>query len=123
MATREIRELIRKVEAQEPRKNVQKFIAQLKEILDRNAPRSLADMTFDEREECRGMWADVYRPEYEYTHQCVIDAPNYDWDNGLSRVLWVGDGFYTPCQEDVTPRFDLKRAWQSDRQPEEKDEE
>lgn len=119
----EIRVLIREVEQKNPRKNVLRFIDKLNDILDLYAPRTLSDMSFDQRNACTGMWADVYRPEYGYVITCVVDNPNFDWDENLARVLWVGDDFFNAAHENVTPRFDLKRAWNADRQPEEKDEE
>ena len=120
---KEIRALIREVELKNPRKNVLRFIDKLNGILELYAPRPLADMSFDQRNACAGMWADVYRPESDYVITCVVDNPNFDWDEKLARILWVGDGFFNAAHENVIPRFDLKRAWNADRQPEEKDEE
>lgn len=78
--------------------------------------RTLADMTPQEREDCRGMWCDYTDPAEK--HFRVI----YRHDkNGLSSVqdpkktdgstdTWV----MTRC---LIPRFDLPRAWGADGEP------
>ena len=75
-------------------------------------PKTLADMTAEERAECVGMWANVEDDyisviaEVNGTGTCVIVCP----------VRQGCDATYPNNM--VTPRFDLPRAWTPDGEPE-----
>ena len=73
--------------------------------------KTLADMAAEERAECVGMWADT-------TSQglgVIVNATKLSdcW------VLYPGDGgsVATCRNKEVTPRFDLPRAWTPDGEP------
>lgn len=75
---------------------------------------TLADMTPRERASCRGMWCD--HPSNVEGKLAIIYEIDEDGDPMLLRfdVRHEVLGF---AAEDVTPRFDLPRAWQADGTP------
>ena len=76
--------------------------------------RTLADMTPEERASCRGMWCD--HPSNVEGKLAIIYEIDGDGDPMLLRfdVRHEVLGF---AAEDVTPRFDLPRAWTPNGQP------
>lgn len=76
-------------------------------------PRTLADMTPEERDQCRGMWADDSSAPRNQVIICEIITPN------LIRCICPTQHEYVLGfpSEDLTPRFDLPRAWNSDGTP------
>lgn len=72
-------------------------------------PKTLADMTPEERAECDGMWA-----TYLGVKTGVIL-----WSNNRSAYILFPDGRreQTCKNRDVIPRFDLPRAWEPDGTP------
>lgn len=76
-------------------------------------PRTLADMTPEEREQCRGMWADDSSAPRNQVIICEIITPN------LIRCICPTQHEYVLGfpSEDITPRFDLPRAWNPDGTP------
>ena len=72
-------------------------------------PKTLADMTPEEREQCQGMWATCLA----VTEGIIM------WSNSKSAYMTI------PSQgreqtfklHNVTPRFDLPRAWTPDGEP------
>lgn len=73
------------------------------------APPTLADMTANERTECRRMQADVKG----YEHRAVIIQPYLS--NGTARVMWETLRIEAVPWENITPRPDLPRfVWPGD---------
>lgn len=76
---------------------------------------TLADLTPQERTQCRGMWCDFPDPD-ERTNLAIYvgDSPNHQ---GFCELIHEGQiGTFT-IPENLTPRPDLPRAWQADGQP------
>ncbi|HHK7182605.1 hypothetical protein ACTQX1_08250 [Collinsella bouchesdurhonensis] len=78
-------------------------------------PRTLADMTSEELEQCRGMWCDLsieawivvsayYSEQYKQTLVVLLDPVDGELLEGVPATA-------------VTPRFDLPRAWTPDGTP------
>lgn len=73
---------------------------------------TLADMTPDERDECRGMQCDVEDGET----RAVITVP--DWGDGHAAILNRWGGVSYRAHDAVTPRPDLPRLeWPGDKKP------
>lgn len=68
---------------------------------------TLADLTPEERAQCRGMWVSYQTPVGE--HQAIYEAGSTLFEPGYGR-------FKIPL-EHITPRDDLPRAWTPDGQP------
>lgn len=77
--------------------------------------RTLADMTPEERDQCRGMWCDLsieawivvsayYSEQYKQTLVVLLDPVDGELLEGVPATA-------------VTPRFDLPRAWNPDGTP------
>ncbi|WP_426707557.1 hypothetical protein ACEN2D_02280 [Corynebacterium auriscanis] len=75
-------------------------------------PKTLADMTVEERAECVGMWC-----EYLVDGQRHIGVL-LNWNYGLP-VIYVPSSRAKESAESrkVTPRFDVPRAWSPDGTP------
>lgn len=69
--------------------------------------RTLADMTEQERTQCRGMWCDYQTPMGEHT--AIYEGGN--------TLFEPGYGLFTVPLHHITPRFKLPRAWQADGKP------
>ena len=73
---------------------------------------TLADMTPEERAECRWMQADVKG----YESRVVIVNPF--WEDGLARVMWLHTRMNPVSWKSVTPRPDLPRLeWPGTERP------
>lgn len=78
-------------------------------------PKTLADMTTQEREECRGMWCDFPDPnERTYLAIYIGESTNND---GFCEIIHEGEIGYITIPETLTPRPDLPRAWTPDGTP------
>ena len=76
------------------------------------APRTLADMTREERAECRRMQAEVKG----YEDRAVIIQPY--WKDGSARVMWATSRVEAVSWAHITPRPDLPRlTWPGEQQP------
>lgn len=69
--------------------------------------RTLADMTPQERSQCRGMWVTYQSPMGE--HQAIYEAG--------STLLEPGYGRFKIPLKNITPCYDLPRAWTPDGDP------
>ena len=69
--------------------------------------KTFADMTPDERVECRGMWVSYGTPLGD--HLAIYEAG--------STLLEPGYGRFKRPLETITPRPDLPRAWNPDGTP------
>ena len=78
-------------------------------------PRTLADMTPEERAQCHGMWCDVVRHDKPAVlHDCFFPSPGRHG----AGLYSPSDGLYFySAAKNVTPRFDLPRAWNADGTP------
>lgn len=75
--------------------------------------RTLADMTSQERANCRGMWCETAMSKALFIYMAD------DQDNEEKAVVVNPKSQFrtvTPLRA-LTPRFDLPRAWQADGQP------
>ncbi|TRX42501.1 hypothetical protein [Corynebacterium guaraldiae] len=68
---------------------------------------TLADLTPEERAQCRGMWVTYQTPMGE--HQAIY--------GGNSVLFEPGYGLFTIPLQRITPRLDLPRAWTPDGTP------
>ena len=68
---------------------------------------TLADLTPEERAQCRGMWVTYQTPMGE--HQAIYE--------GNSVLFEPGYGLFTIPLHRITPRYDLPRAWAPDGAP------
>ena len=68
---------------------------------------ALADLTPEERAQCRGMWVTYQTPMGE--HQAIYE--------GNSVLFEPGYGLFTIPLHRITPRDDLPRAWAPDGTP------
>lgn len=67
-----------------------------------------------------GMWADVWYEKYSEYRLRVIVSSNWDDNEGTSLVYWPGnnwDATEEVSRDDIYPRYDLQRAWDSEGQP------
>lgn len=71
-------------------------------------PRTLADMTPEERDECIGMWCDV--PEWDTPAVLMGEFTNDDGER-VAVIIRPAWGVDCPFISDVTPRPNLPRAW------------
>lgn len=80
--------------------------------------KTLADMTPEERAECVGMWASHQGHEVK-NEPCGNLGVVSEIDNGLAWISFPKENAetYPFSFEDVTPRFDLPRAWMPDGEP------
>lgn len=76
---------------------------------------TLADLTPEERAQCRGMWCDFPDPD-ERTNLAIYvgDSPNHQ---GFCELIHEGQLGTLTIPENLTPRLDLPRAWSPDGQP------
>lgn len=82
--------------------------------------RTLADMTPEEREQCRGMWCEYH------TLRDGVELLIYRWEkDGMASVHdpKIGDGRTNQfvMVRRLIPRFDMPRAWEPDGTPVEMD--
>lgn len=75
---------------------------------------TLADMTPEERAQCRGMWATVDTERYIAVIVRTYAAEDVQYAQMLCPEL---NDYYTTSLISVTPRPDLPRAWQADGTP------
>lgn len=77
--------------------------------------KTLADMTTEERTQCRGMWCDFPDPD-ERTNLAIYvgDSPN---NQGFCELIHEGQLGTITIPENLTPLPDLPRAWNPDGTP------
>lgn len=77
--------------------------------------KTLADMTTEERTQCRGMWCDFPSPD-ERTNLAIYvgDSPKHQ---GFCELIHEGQLGTITIPENLTPRPDIPRAWHADGQP------
>ena len=75
--------------------------------------RTLADMTPEERAQCRGMWCDTPKGLFILLAPMFPDCEAFGWELLIPSAGMKID--YLP--EKVTPRPDLPRAWAPDGTP------
>lgn len=76
---------------------------------------TLADLTPEERAQCKGMWCDFPDPD-ERTNLAIYvgDSPN---NQGFCELIHEGQLGTLTIPENLTPRYDLPRAWAPDGTP------
>lgn len=76
---------------------------------------TLADLTPEERAQCKGMWCDFPDPD-ERTNLAIYvgDSPN---NQGFCELIHEGQLGTLTIPENLTPRYDLPRAWRSNGTP------
>lgn len=81
--------------------------------------KTLADMTEEERAECVGMWCDFEAtPNYVITTVIIKAGNDYDAEFAHEYEVFntvLGHELVQP--EQITPRYDIPRAWQADGTP------
>lgn len=77
--------------------------------------RTLADMTEEERGQCRGMWCDFPDPD-ERTNLAIYVGDSLK-HQGFCELIHEGQLGTLTIPENLTPRPDLPRAWQADGTP------
>lgn len=74
---------------------------------------TLADMTPEERAQCRGLWCDTPKGQFILLAPMFRDQEDFGW-----QLLVPSEGMKIDYQlEHITPRPDLPRAWQADGTP------
>ena len=78
-------------------------------------PKTLADMTAEEREECVGMWCDNLVSTADTPQPVVLACVQGEW----CWILHTGLHGEWSCFSlgSVSPRFDLPRVWTPDGEP------
>lgn len=81
--------------------------------------RTLADMTEEERAECRGMWCETTYGMAQGMRLFCGEGLDQFMNRGIvaKMISPNREGFGFVPFSDVTPRFDLPRAWQADGTP------
>lgn len=74
--------------------------------------KTFADMTPEERADCVGMWCDIETPMG--TETVIYDQSR--WTKGPT-LFEPEFGHFDVDLSDITPRFDLPRAWMPDDKP------
>lgn len=77
--------------------------------------KTLADMTPEERAQCRGMWCDFPDPDERTNLAIYVDDSLKH--QGFCELIHEGQLGRLTIPENLTPRFDLPRAWMPDGQP------
>lgn len=81
--------------------------------------KTLADMPEEERAECVGMWCD-FEPTPNYVITTVIIKAGNDYDAEFADEYEVFNtvlGHELAQPEQITPRYDIPRAWAADGTP------
>lgn len=78
--------------------------------------KTLADMTPKQRQQCVGMWCE-YTPKTD-TYLAIIAWVH---DTGAT-IIWPDSDGFLAIDTNLTPRFDLPRAWNPDGTPPKGDE-
>lgn len=76
---------------------------------------TLADLTPEERAQCRGMWCDFPDPD-ERTNLAIYVGDSLR-NQGFCELIHEGQIGTLTIPENLTPRYDLLRAWQADGTP------
>lgn len=76
---------------------------------------TFADMTPQERAQCRGMWCDFPDPDERTNLAIYVDDSLKH--QGFCELIHEGQLGRLTIPENLTPRFDLPRAWNPDGQP------
>ena len=77
--------------------------------------RPLADMTEEERAECRGQWCDFPDPD-ERTNLAIYVGDSLK-HQGFCELIHEGQLGRLTIPENLTPRHDMPRAWGADGTP------
>lgn len=77
--------------------------------------KTLADMTPEERAQCRGMWCDFPDPDERTNLAIYVDDSLKH--QGFCELIHEGQLGRLTIPENLIPRFDLPRAWQVDGTP------
>lgn len=77
--------------------------------------KTLADMTAEERAQCRGMWCDFPDPD-ERTNLAIYVGDSLK-HHGFCELIHEGQLGTLTIPETLTPRFDLPRVWTPDGEP------
>ena len=77
--------------------------------------RTLADMTTQERAQCRGMWCDFPDPD-ERTNLAIYVGDSLK-HQGFCELIHEGQLGTLTIPENLTPRPELPRAWNPDGTP------
>ena len=77
--------------------------------------KTLADMTPQERAQCRGMWCDFPDPD-ERTNLAIYVGDSLK-HHGFCELVHEGQLGTLTIPENLAPRPDLPRAWQADGTP------
>lgn len=77
--------------------------------------RTLADMTPQERAQCRGMWCDFPDPDERTNLAIYVDDSLKH--QGFCELIHEGQLGTLTIPENLTPRPDLPRAWAPDGTP------
>lgn len=77
--------------------------------------RTLADMTPEQRDACRGMWCDFPDPD-ERTNLAIYVGDSRT-HIGFCELIHEGEIGTLTLLHNLTPRFDLPRAWPPDGTP------
>lgn len=76
---------------------------------------TFADMTPQERAQCRGMWCDFPDPDERTNLAIYVDESLKH--QGFCELIHEGQLGRLTIPENLTPRFDLPRAWMPDGTP------
>lgn len=74
---------------------------------------TLADLTTEERAQCRGMWCDTPKGRFILLAPMFPDCEAFGWELLIPSAGMKID--YLP--EKITPLYDLPRAWTADGTP------
>ncbi|MDK4338314.1 hypothetical protein [Corynebacterium accolens] len=77
--------------------------------------KTLADMSPEERARCRGMWCDFPDPDERTNLAIYVDDSLKH--QGFCELIHEGQLGRLTIPENLTPRFDLPRAWTPNGQP------
>lgn len=77
--------------------------------------KTLANMTPEERADCVGMWCDFPDPDERTNLAIYVDDSLKH--QGFCELIHEGQLGRLTIPENLTPRFDLPRAWMPDGQP------
>lgn len=77
--------------------------------------KTLADMTPEERAECVGMWCNFPDPDERTNLAIYVDDSLKH--QGFCELIHEGQLGRLTIPENLTPRFDLPRAWMPNGQP------
>lgn len=77
-------------------------------------PRTLADMTEEERQQCQGMWCDFHRGDDAPKEPKLGILGHWDKTRGAATIITPKEVYFWCAPENITPRPSLPRAWNPD---------